>query len=412
MTETMKKPLRGIKVVDLTLYAAGPGTGRMLADWGADVIKVESFKGDPMRNFGITMNCPSTSMENPCWEIGNANKKSIALNLKTSEGRKIMEELLAQADVFITSNRTDALIRLNLDYESVSKRHPHLVWGQINGWGDLGPNAMAPGFDSVAFWARGGCMVDGTERDTTPMVTPIGFGDNTTSCSLAAGVCAALLEKFRTGKGSKVQVSLYSQAIWCGGYMIQSTQYGQDCYPKSRKQDVSPLVNSYRGSDGEWFFITVLEYERYWKTICDKVLGCPELSEDERFVTAEAAQHHRPEQIEILDTIFATQPCAYWMQKLTDADIAHNKINHFIDVYNDPQALENHYVYELQHRNGNKSMVIGSPVLFGQPEQPEHKLAPLLGENTVEILKSIGKSDEEILTLINNEIVRTAEEIS
>jgi len=397
---SVKKPLAGINVVDLTLYAAGPGTGRMLADWGANVIKVESFRGDPMRDFGITMNCPSVPEENPCWEIGNANKESLALDLKTEKGQKIMNKLLARADAFITSNRTDALKRLGLDYEAVSQKHPHLVWGQINGWGDLGPNASAPGFDSVAFWARGGCMIDGTERSTSPMITPIGFGDNTTSCSLAAGVCAALVEKMRTGKGSKVQVSLYAQAIWCGGYMIESTQYGRDKYPKSRLKDVSPLVSSYCGSDGEWFFITVLEYDRYWRSLCEKVLKKPELAEDPRFITADVAKDHRAEQIAILDAEFAKRTCAEWLELLSQADIAHNKINHFVDVHTDPQALENHYVYRLKHRNGHSSMVIGTPVLFGEPQCPEHRLAPLLGENTVDVLKRLGYSETEIQQLI------------
>lgn len=401
-----KKPLEGIKVVDLTIYVAGPGAGRMLADWGANVIKVESFRGDPMRDFGITMNCPSIPEENPCWEISNANKESIALDLKTDKGQKIMDELLTQADVFITSNRTDALKRLGLDYDTVSQKHPHLVWGQVNGWGDLGPIASAPGFDSVAFWARGGCMIDGTEKNTPPMVTPLAFGDNTTACSLAAGVCAALVDKMRTGKGSKVQVSLYAQAIWCGGMMVQSTQYSVDKYPKSRKEDVSPLVNSYCGNDGEWFFITILEYERYWRSLCEKVLQRPELVEDPRFITADVAKNHRAEQIAILDDIFSKRPCAEWLELMSKADIAHNKIQHFADVHTDPQAIENYYVYELQHRNGHSTKVVGSPVLFGEPQRSEHRLAPLLGENTIEILQRLGYSEEEIQQLIASGVAK------
>jgi crotonobetainyl-CoA:carnitine CoA-transferase CaiB-like acyl-CoA transferase len=401
----MKKPLNGIKVVDLTLFAAGPGAGRMLADWGADVIKVESLKGDPMRTFGTTMNCPDSPDENPCWEIDNANKKSIALDLKTPEGAKIMDELLARADVFITSNRTDALIRLGLDYETMSKKHPHIVWGQINGWGDRGPLAANPGFDSVAFWARGGCMIDGTEKDTVPMVTPIGFGDSITSCSLAAGVCAALVEKMRTGKGSKVNVSLYGQAIWCGSYMIGSTQYGRDVYPKSRLTDVSPLVNSYKGSDGEWFFITILEHERYWSVLCDKVLQRPDLINDSRFATAKAAAQHRPELIKILDEEFEKHTCQECCELLKSADIAYSKVNHFVDVHKDEQALANNYVYEVQHRNGHKSFVANVPVQFDECTAPVHNLAPLLGENTVEILKSLGHSDDEIGKLLKDKTV-------
>lgn len=400
-----KKPLNGIKVVDLTIYAAGPGAGRMLADWGADVIKVEAFRGDPMRNFGLTMNCPSTPDENPCWEASNANKRSLALDLKSPAGKAVMDKLLAQADVFITSNRTDALERLGLDYETVSRKHPHLVWGQINGWGDLGPNAAAPGFDSVAFWARGGCMIDSTERDTAPMVTPIAFGDNTTSCSLAAGVCAALVEQQRTGKGSKIQVSLYAQAIWNGGYMVQSTQYGRDVYPKSRTKDVSALVNSYRGSDGEWFFITILEHERYWPILCNQVIYRPELATDPRFASAKAASEHRAEMIAELDAAFGEFPCSEWLARLTAADIAHNKICHYADVHKDPQAIENFYVYELEHRNGNKMMAVGTPVQFDGASRPEHKNAPLLGQDTIAVLREIGYGEEEITALLDDKVV-------
>ena len=178
----MFKPLKGVKVIDLTYFVAGPGAARILADWGADVIKVEPGFGDPGRWTGATMSCPTEKDCNPFYTIYNMNKRGIALNLKKDEGKAILDKILETADVFVSSYRTGALKRLGLDYDSLSKKYPHLIWAQINGFGDFGPAKDNAGFDTVAFWARSGAMIDLTEKDTSPINPLIGFGDATTSC--------------------------------------------------------------------------------------------------------------------------------------------------------------------------------------------------------------------------------------
>ncbi|WP_368274089.1 CaiB/BaiF CoA transferase family protein, partial [Intestinimonas butyriciproducens] len=254
----MFKPLDGVKVIDLTYFVAGPGAARILADWGADVIKVEPSFGDPGRGTGATMSCPTVKDCNPFYTAYNANKRGLSLNLKSDEGKAVLYKLLESADVFVSSYRTGALRRLGLDYDSLSKKFPHLIWAQINGFGDFGPAKDNAGFDTVAFWARSGAMIDITEKDTSPVNPLIGFGDATTSCSLSGGICAALYQKAKTGKGCKVMVSLFAQAIWSESAGMVSTQYGDE-YPKTRLNPGSPVMDTFKSADDKWFYMSILE---------------------------------------------------------------------------------------------------------------------------------------------------------
>ncbi|MBQ8030747.1 MAG: CoA transferase, partial [Butyrivibrio sp.] len=234
MSSTNNQALSGVKVVDLTYYVAGPGTAKILADWGADVIKIEPPGGEPGRGTGLTLGVPAENTFNPYFGTYNCNKRAIGLNLKTDEGKEILDKLLAEANVFVTSFRPGALQRLGLDYDTMKVKHPHIIWASINGFGELGPDKDKAGFDTVAFWAKSGAMIDLTEKDTSPINPTLAFGDAATACSLAGGICAALYKQAKTGEGSKIMLSLYSQAIRQLGSIISSSQIG-DVYPKSRK---------------------------------------------------------------------------------------------------------------------------------------------------------------------------------
>lgn len=401
------KPLQGVKVVDLTYFIAGPGAGRMLADWGADVIKIEPSFGDPGRTTGGPMTAPITTGANPLYTTYNANKRCLSVNLKSKKGMDIMHKLLSEANVLLTSYRTAALERLGLDYESLAERHPHLIWAQVIGFGTRGPARNKPGFDTVAFWARSGAMFDIPEMGSGPINPPIGFGDCSTSSSLAAGICAALYQQAKKGIGQKVLVSLYGQAIWNMSALMASSQY-QDVYPKTRKNAVSPVIDSFMCKDRKWVFLSILEHDRYYNKLVGEVFGRDDLVDDPRYAPSAAGKANAEELIHILDGEFIKYTQDEIVEMLTKADIAHERIQQTTDVLVDPQALENYYLVEWENRDGTTTKLSSPPVQFGQPSPSIKKDAPLTGQDSVEILKELGYADDNIQALIDDGTVYIA----
>ena len=407
----MFKPLDGVKVIDLTYFVAGPGAARILADWGADVIKVEPSFGDPGRGTGATMSCPTVKDCNPFYTAYNANKRGLSLNLKSDEGKAVLYKLLESADVFVSSYRTGALRRLGLDYDSLSKKFPHLIWAQINGFGDFGPAKDNAGFDTVAFWARSGAMIDITEKDTSPVNPLIGFGDATTSCSLSGGICAAIYQKAKTGKGCKVMVSLFAQAIWSESAGMVSTQYGDE-YPKTRLNPGSPVMDTFKSADDKWFYMSILEPDRYNDALM-KELGRNDLVGDPRYCTAAAAKAHSSELVEILSAEFAKHTMDEIAAMFARADIAYDRVQHIKEVLDDPQALENMYIIPVENRDGTVTKQPMTPIRFATTEPARiediaptmERQAPLVGEHSAEILKEHGYTDEDIQKLVDSKVV-------
>lgn len=407
----MFKPLDGVKVIDLTYFVAGPGAARILADWGADVIKVEPSFGDPGRGTGATMSCPTVKDCNPFYTAYNANKRGLSLNLKSDDGKAVLYKLLESADVFVSSYRTGALKRLGLDYDSLSKKFPHLIWAQINGFGDFGPAKDNAGFDTVAFWARSGAMIDITEKDTSPVNPLIGFGDATTSCSLSGGICAALYQKAKTGKGCKVMVSLFAQAIWSESAGMVSTQYGDE-YPKTRLNPGSPVMDTFKSADDKWFYMSILEPDRYNDALM-KELGRNDLVGDPRYCTAVAAKAHSSELVEILSAEFAKHTMDEIAAMFARADIAYDRVQHIKEVLDDPQALENMYIIPVENRDGTVTKQPMTPIRFATTEPARiediaptmERQAPLVGEHSAEILKEHGYTDEDIQKLVDSKVV-------
>lgn len=237
----------------------------------------------------------------------------------------------------MTNLRPGALKKLELDYEHLKNKYPRLVYALITGFGEKGPDAGQPGFDVVAYWARSGFMVDLVKPDEYPMYAPAGFGDLTVGGLLFGGVCAALLNRERTGRGDKISISLYGSVIWFAGIVMTTTQerYG-NTYPKTRLEG-NPLAIPYKCRDGEWIMLSILEVERYWPVLC-KTLGREDLITDERFKNRQAIQEHRSQLIPILEEIFLSKDAEEWRTFLKKADIAHEKLCHFKDIPKDPQA--------------------------------------------------------------------------
>lgn len=403
-----EKPFSGIKVIELATYLAAPACGRILADWGAEVIKIETLRGDSWRRYGDNFNVPTDEGENPLFDIINAGKKSLALNLKASEGREMLEKLLASADVFITNNRLAPLKRMGLDYEALRVRYPSLIYALLTGYGENGPDAAQPGFDTAAFWAAGGFMADlmVDEPGAYPIYTPAGMGDIVSGSILFGGISAALAARARTGLGDKVSVSLFGTAVWSMGIMstISQEKYSYP-YPKKRRDGKGTAI-PYRCADGEWILPSIIEYARDFPTFC-QVMGIPELAEDPRYLTE--ASMMEPENkaalLEILEKRFITQTSEYWDKALTGADLVHSRLRHFRDISCSEQARANHYVDEVVFRNGSSAW-LPRPALHSESlGLPDYEPAPPLGEDSEDILMELGYTRSELHALASRGIV-------
>ena len=400
--------LKGIKIVDFTTYAAAPCSVRMLADWGADVIKVEGFSGDPMRAFGANLvDTPYTEEENPVWEYENGNKRGISVDLKTEKGMEIMRKLLSEADAFVSNVRAASLDKLGLSYEKLHEKYPKLVVGVISGYGLYGKDAPRPGYDVVAFWAKGGALIDMSPDGKAPVTAPYATGDHTCGLALASGILGGILKAKNTGIGEKIVVSLYGTSIWANSLMIIGTQYGVQ-YPQSRYNPGNPLINSYKCKDGKWITLTILAYERYWDTFCD-IFGLDDIKNEpayRKLQTVVADKEILEHCVRRIEEQFILQDREYWAEKLVEADIPFERTLQWKDIPTDQQAIDNNYVKEFKMKSGNTFMLPMTPVQFEGNEGLDSKPAPLLGEHTEEVISELGYSEAEIEQMIKDGIIK------
>lgn len=393
-----RKPLAGIRVIELANYVAGPTAGRLLTDWGAEVIRVESFTGDVWRFYGVNVSCPASEEENPIFDLYNANKKDILLNTKTPEGKEILFKLLDTADVFLTNNRLKALVKAGIDYDSLKDRYPKLVYAMITGYGQLGPDAALPGYDGVAFFSRSGLLADMAEPSGYPANPPGCVGDCATGTALFGAICAALLGRERTGKGDMVEVSLFGNAAWLCGTVAAITQerYGE-VYPKVR-EIMHPVYTFYRCSDGEWIQLAMMEFERYFRPMC-QVLEVPELADDPRFANTALAMDNRAELIKALEAAFARFDSVEISKRLRSVDVVFDRLRHYKELTGDEQAIANKYVRPVTFDSGETAMMPMTPIRSYNIGDIPYSRGPLMGEHTDEIMKDIGYSEEEITHL-------------
>ena len=400
--------LKGIKIVDFTTYAAAPCSVRMLADWGADVIKVEGFSGDPMRAFGANLgDTPYTEEENPVWEYENGNKRGISVDLKTEKGMEIMHKLLSVADAFVSNVRAASLDKLGLSYEKLHEKYPKLVVGVISGYGLYGKDAPRPGYDVVAFWAKGGALIDMSPDGKAPVTAPYATGDHTCGLALASGILGGILKAKNTGIGEKIVVSLYGTSIWANSLMIIGTQYGVQ-YPQSRYNPGNPLINSYKCKDGKWITLTILAYERYWDTFCD-IFGLDDIKNEpayRKLQTVVADKKILEHCVRRIEEQFILQDREYWAEKLVEADIPFERTLQWKDIPTDQQAIDNNYVKEFKMKSGNTFMLPMTPVQFEGNEGLDSKPAPLLGEHTEKVISELGYSKAEIEQMIKDGIIK------
>lgn len=394
----MQAPLSGIKVLDLSTFVAAPVCCRLLADMGAEVIKVERPDGDAWRATGKGYRPDRfNDQENPVFDIYNTGKKHIALDLKTEAGKKIFFQLLEQADVFVTNTRPAALRRLGISYEDLKDRFPKLVYGIVLGYGEKGPDRDNPAFDTTAYWSKSGFLRDMAtlNENYAPINPPFSAGDTITGYLLMAEVCAALYRRSQTGKGDYVRSSLYHNGIFTMGTMQIITQkpFGRE-FPTTRIDYTLP-GGSYRCADGDWLFVAVGYAETMIPKLCTAI-GRPELSTDPRFNTLANRNANKEAYYEIFKQAFLSQPIDYWLKKAKELDLPIVRINHFCDVAEDAQAWANGYLEKVTFANGNIDVMPSSPIEMDSVGSLKTTPAPAVGADTDAILHQLGYPQEAI----------------
>ena len=383
--------LADLRVVELGVWVAAPSAAALLADWGADVIKIESPTGDPMRqafgSLGIGQDLP-----NPAFAQDNRGKRSVVLELREQDDRDRLEELLETADVFVSNLRPDALDGLGLEpYETVA-RHPRLVYCSISGYGLRGEDRNRPAYDIGAFWARSGLSVQLANSEGIPLNARGGIGDHISGLAALSGLLAAVLEQRHTGRGRVVEVSLLRTGTYVLGWdlSLQAT-LGKVARAEARQSNQTPLMNSYRAGDGRWFFLTGLEADRHIGPIC-RALGREDLLSDPRFAGAGAIRKSRTEVIAILDEIVATQPLDVWAERFDREGVWWAPAHGPAEVLEDPQLAANDGFLELPNRpDGASGKSVNGPVSFSDLPLRPAAPAPRLGEHSAAVLAELAE---------------------
>jgi crotonobetainyl-CoA:carnitine CoA-transferase CaiB-like acyl-CoA transferase len=394
----MPGPMEGVRVVEIGVWVAGPAAGCVLADWGADVVKIEPPGiGDPARTFARMLG--GDLPFNPIFENDNRSKRSISLDLAQPEAREVACELIAGADVFVTNVRPAALARLGLDHATLLARHPRLVYGAITGYGFEGPDADKAAYDIAGYWARSGLAGLLTAPGRHPPFQRGGMGDHTAGQSLAGGIAAALFHRERSGRGQLVMTSLLRQGLYTISFDLSvAVRFGVSVAVAERATMGNPCINNYCDRDGRWFWIVGLEGDRHWPPLA-RAVGHPEWISDPRFATLADRAGHARELIGELDAIFATRPLDEWA-KVFDAeqDLWWAPVQSVEEVLADPQVHAAGGFVDVPD-DGSTTKLPATPVDFGGTPGAPRAMAPSNGQHTDEILAEVGRSAEQIADL-------------
>jgi crotonobetainyl-CoA:carnitine CoA-transferase CaiB-like acyl-CoA transferase len=396
-------PLEGVRVVELGMWVAGPGAGGILADWGADVVKIEPPAGDPSRSFQRTLG--GDLPVNPVFELDNRSKRSIVIDLSTDEGQALALELADGADVFLTNVRTAALARVGLGHERLLDRNPRLVYALLTAYGLTGPDADRPGYDIAAWWSRSGIASLLTAPGQDLVMQRGGMGDHTVAMTGAAMVSAALVARDRTGQGQLVTTSLLRQGAYTVGFDVNvALMWGRSLAHAVRDAARNPALNNYTAADGRRFWLVGLDGQRHWPPLA-RAVGRPEWIDDPRFATAaDRAQNAAPLVAE-LDEIFATKPLAEWAELFaTEPDLFWSPVNTLDDLLADEQFHASGGLVGVPDGAGELTMLATPADFHGTPWKPRAP-APGLGQHTDEVLRGLGRTAADIDRLVAEGVV-------
>ena len=393
------KPLKGVKVVEVSQMLAASACGRMLADLGAEVIKVESTKSpDTLRVWPKGQNTPAEDDFNPVFDNLNANKRGVSIDGGTEKGREAIYRLLENADAFVSNLRTKALKKQGLDWETLHEKFPKLVMVQLDGYGQKGAEASRPGYDNTAMWARGGFLYGQAVYGDYPVFIPMGFGDVATGMALFAGTVSAIIGARTTGKGDHINISLYGLSCWLSNIAITGSQFGIK-FPKHREAG-TPFGSPYKCKDDHWFLPLIAnfrDFKKYFET-----LGADEYANSEEYLVR--ANYNNVEFSEPvlhrLEELYAQKTAKEWNDAFVKADLACEILYTYEEVREDEQARVNGFTFEHDYGNGRTAVLERTPIQSERMGMSEFNPAPQWGEDTKTVLAEVGYSDNEIDEMI------------
>src|SRR5580704_4306481 len=396
----------GVRVVDLASFIAGPGAATILSDFGAEVIKVEPPDGELWRHGQKIPPQPHSEEPYP-FQLANRNKRGVALNLKAESAEQVLQRLAKWADVFIVNTPHSARTTLKLEYGDVAQWNPRLIYADLTGFGEKGPDAALPGFDLTAFWARSGLLFMTRDAGESPTWPVVGSGDNATAVAIYAAVVTALYHRERTGKGSYVTTSLLAAGVWSASVFIQAALCGANFYGlHDRAHPANAALNVYRSSDGTWFVLVATPNK---VPAVLKAMGREDILTDPRFSDpAKLAQKH-PQLTAILDEIFGSQPMSHWYEVFNGVHVPFGAVREPQEVVNDPQLRANDIVVPLEGAGGKLTSTVNSPIQVHGVSKVPAKRAPRIGEHNDEVLKELGFEDSEIDALRSSGAIPVAQ---
>ena len=396
----MRQPrlLDGIRVLDAASFIAGPVATTVMADFGADVVKIEPPGGDTyrLRNTGY----PPSPYNFP-WIVDNRSKRAIALDLRTPDGQEVLHHLVRGADVFVTNLPLDGRERLRVRYEDLSPLNPRLIYASVTAYGETGAEATRPGFDSTALWARTGLMdLVRPSPEAAPSRSLPGMGDHPTGMSLFGAIMAALYHRERTGRGTMVSTSLMANGLWWNAIQVQGILCGARTVVRPpREESVSALANLYRCRDGRWFLMSLTADERRWPDLA-ACIDRHDLLEDPRFATIESRRANAHALIAVLDDVFAKKDWVEWREILERTGIAFGVVGTLDDIATDRQMVDSGALVPIDDPRAGAPLTVSSPIGIAGQDKVAPRIAPAIGEHSVEVLREAGFAESEIERLL------------
>jgi crotonobetainyl-CoA:carnitine CoA-transferase CaiB-like acyl-CoA transferase len=386
----MRPILEGIRVLDVGSFVFGPAAATVMADFGADVLKVEPpATGDPYRYLHQMPPLPK-SQEDYCWLLTGRGKRSLALDLKDAEAREILLRLVRGSDVFVTNYPLRVLASLRLGWPDLEPLNPRLVYAHATGFGEEGPEAGKPGYDATAWWARSGLQDSVRPRDGLPAVSVPGMGDHPSAMALFGAIMLALYQRERTGRGGKVRSSLLANGAWSNAIYLQAMLCGTDPYLRvDCHEPGNALVNQYETGDGQWLLLALVQEDKLWPGLC-RAIERPDLLADPRFAARPERRAHACDLCAILEPIFRSRDFAHWRKALDEEQITFAQVARLADVVDDPQLEAAGVFRETRDSRGRTVRSIASPIAVEGSAPVEVRPAPAIGEHTDEVLDALG----------------------